>query len=119
MGPGMRIALRWTSPRPFGIGTAREVVLPLRAATVRERFFRWDEGKGYSFYVEQMNRPGVRRFAEDYVDRAARHRIAVHLDDRHRTGAAAARVMALTGPVNRVAFGRTAAAAEKYFAQHP
>ena len=35
--------------------------------TVRERFFRWDEGdSGYSFYVESANRPGIRRFAEDY-----------------------------------------------------
>ena len=30
MGPGIRIGLRWTSPRPFGIGTTREVRLPLR-----------------------------------------------------------------------------------------
>jgi hypothetical protein len=59
--------LTWTSPRPFGVGTTREVVLPLGLMTVRERFFRWDEGAGYSFYVESTNRPVVERFAEDYV----------------------------------------------------
>jgi len=34
---------------------------------LRESFFRWDEGKGYSFYAEAVNRPGLRRFAEDYL----------------------------------------------------
>src|SRR5690348_9861094 len=42
-GLGVR-RLTWTTPRPFGVGTTREVVLPLGSMTVRERFFRWDEG---------------------------------------------------------------------------
>lgn len=59
-------SLRWTSPRPFGVGTTREVVLPLRAMTIREEFTRWDEGRGYAFYVREANRPGLRSFAENY-----------------------------------------------------
>ena len=64
MPPGMKLGVRWTSPRPFGIGTTREVTLPGKVITVRERFFRWDEGEGYSFFVEEANRPGLRRLTE-------------------------------------------------------
>jgi len=67
LGRGLYLDLHWTSPRPFGTGTTRQVTLPLRLCTLRESFFRWDEGKGYSFYAEAVNRPGLRRFAEDYV----------------------------------------------------
>ncbi len=66
MGPGLGLHLRWTSPRPFGVGTTRDVTLPLRSVTLRERFFRWDPGYGYSFYAEQANRPGLEAFAENY-----------------------------------------------------
>lgn len=59
-------SLRWTSPRPFGVGTTREVVLPLGAMILREEFLRWDEGHGYSFFVTEANRPGFRTFAENY-----------------------------------------------------
>ena len=64
-------SLRWTSPRPFGVGSTREVTIVLHAATVQEEFFRWDEGRGYSFCAVQSNRPGLRRFAEDYQISAA------------------------------------------------
>lgn len=57
-------ALTWTSPRPFGVGTTRSV--SLGPAQVHERFFRWDEGSGYGFYVYESNAPLFRRFAEDY-----------------------------------------------------
>src|ERR1700712_5543562 len=48
-------SLTWTSPRPFGVGTTREVALPVGTATVRERFVHWDEGYRYSFYAYEMN----------------------------------------------------------------
>jgi Polyketide cyclase / dehydrase and lipid transport len=41
--------LNWLSPRPFGVGTTREVVLAPGLVRVHERYFRWDEGRGYSF----------------------------------------------------------------------
>jgi Polyketide cyclase / dehydrase and lipid transport len=56
----------WTSPRPFGVGTTREVAAPA-LARVRERFFRWDEGSGYSFWVYESTLRFFTRFAEDYV----------------------------------------------------
>ena len=59
--------LEWTSPRPLGVGSTREVTLPGRAMTVRERFFRWDEGHRKTFYVTEADRPLLRRFGEDYM----------------------------------------------------
>lgn len=111
--------LTWTSPRPFGVGTTREVVLPLGLMTVRERFFRWDEGKGYSFYVESADRPGLRQFAEDYViepdGEGALFTWTIALQPRGLLGP----VMRVLAPVDRRAFGLLATAAKKHFATHP
>ncbi|MGW3667624.1 SRPBCC family protein [Streptomyces sp. NPDC005141] len=58
--------LRWRSPRPFGVGTVRDVTL-LRVFTVRERFFRWEEEHRYTFSVLAASAPGLRRAAEDWI----------------------------------------------------
>ncbi|MEU2451173.1 SRPBCC family protein [Streptomyces sp. NPDC012765] len=58
--------LKWNSPRPFGVGAARDVTV-LKFLTVRERFFRWDEGHRYTFSVYEASRPGLRRAAEDWT----------------------------------------------------
>jgi carbon monoxide dehydrogenase subunit G len=117
-GLGVR-RLTWTSPRPFGVGTTREVVLPLGAMTIRERFFRWDEGKGYSFYVESANRPGLKQFAEDYVVEAdgdgALLTWTIAIEPKRQL----APLMKVLGPVNKRAFGQFAKGAKKYFAEHP
>ena len=57
--------LRWTSPRPFGVGTTREVTM-LRLITARERYYRWDEGRRKTFTGVQASVRGLRRLAEDY-----------------------------------------------------
>ena len=57
---------RWTTPRPHGVGTVREVTIG-GVVTVRELFHRWDEGHRMTFDVVASTRPGIRRFAEDYV----------------------------------------------------
>ena len=58
--------LRWTSPRPFSVGTTREVTI-LRLLTARERYYRWEEGRRNTFTAVQTSIPMVRRLAEDYV----------------------------------------------------
>jgi hypothetical protein len=58
--------LRWTTPRPFGVGTTRDVTI-LRVVTARERYYRWDEGRRKSFAATEVSAPGLRRLAEDYV----------------------------------------------------
>ena len=109
--------LTWTSPRPFGVGTTREVVLPLGAMTVREEFFRWDEGKGYSFYVAEANRPLVDQFAEDYVIEpdgdGSVFTWTIALEPRR----ALLPVMRVAAPLNKIAFGQVPRAAKKYFAR--
>jgi len=58
--------LRWTTPRPFSVGTTREITL-LRFITARERYYRWDEGRRKTFTGLALTVPGVRRLVEDYV----------------------------------------------------
>ena len=64
-GPSIK-KVTWTSPRPYGVGTTRDVVAP-GGSTMRERYFRWDEGKSHAFYVYESTIPILRRFAEDYI----------------------------------------------------
>src|SRR5262245_17626685 len=57
----------WTSPRPFGVGTTREVQ-PLGGPRVKERYYRWDdERRSHAFYVYEATMPLFNRFAEDYI----------------------------------------------------
>jgi Polyketide cyclase / dehydrase and lipid transport len=57
----------WTSPRPFGVGTTREVKALWGANVLREHYFRWEEGHRHSFYVEESSGPLFRALAEDYL----------------------------------------------------
>lgn len=57
----------WTSPRPFGVGTTRAVKALWGASLLRERYFRWEEGRRHSFAVEETTNPMIRRLAEDYL----------------------------------------------------
>jgi hypothetical protein len=114
---GLRVPrLTWTSPRPFGVDTTREVVLPLSAMTVRERFFRWDEGKGYSFYVYEANRPLVDRFAEDYVVEPDGDGALLTWTIAFQTKPALRSVAKLLDPLNRRGFQLFGRAAKQHFA---
>ena len=107
-------SLTWTSPRPFGTGTTREVALgPTR---VRERFFRWDEGSSHSFYVYEANVPIFRRFAEDY-------RVQPDGDGTRFTWLVAIEPVGVLrlpfkalAPFLKASFGRMADEGQKYFA---
>jgi hypothetical protein len=59
------LSSRWTSARPFGVGTTREVTV-LGALKVQERYFVWEEGARKAFYGTSMNLPLFSRLAEDY-----------------------------------------------------
>jgi len=58
---------RWTSARPFGVGTTRTARVLGGAITIDERFFRWDEGRRKSFTTLKASVPSYRRLGEDYV----------------------------------------------------
>jgi hypothetical protein len=57
----------WTSPRPLGVGTTREVNALWGANLLREHYFRWEEGRRHSFYLVESTAPLAKRFAEDYL----------------------------------------------------
>jgi len=110
--------LKWLSPRPFGIGTERELVLAPGLSRVRERFFRWDEGRRYSFAAYQANSPLLRRFAEDYVVETdggdgTLFSWTVGLEPK---GPLSLPFRALN-PVLKTAFGRMATDGQRYFAK--
>lgn len=113
-------SLTWTSPRPFGVGTTREVVLAPGLARVRERFFRWDEGRGYSFAAVEANLPVFKTFAEDYVvephgadGASTRFTWTVAIEPK----SAFALPFKALAPVLKLAFGRMAADGERHFAR--
>jgi hypothetical protein len=91
--------LRWGAP-PFGVGTVREVTLA-GVFTVRERFFRWDEGRRYTFSVLEASLPGLRRAAEDWVIKptSSGSRLAWTLALEARP--LAAPLISLSGPIIR------------------
>jgi hypothetical protein len=112
-------SLEWTSPRPFGVGTTRTVVLPGKAMALRERFFRWEEGQRTSFYLAESNRPLLRRLAEDYLvektSAGSRFTWTIALEPAARTGA----LLRRTSPVNALMFRAVPIRAKSYFARHP
>lgn len=111
--------VEWTSPRPYAVGTTREVTLVASAIRVRERFFRWEEGSRYSFHGYEANRPVLRRLAEDYVVEAdgtgSLLTWTVAIDPAPKL----APVMKVLAPVNRLPFADLARGAKRYFAKHP
>nr|WSZ13537.1 SRPBCC family protein [Streptomyces canus] len=58
--------LTYTSPRPFGVGTTREVET-YAGLGLRERFYRWDEGHRKSFTVVENTHNVFRSLVEDYI----------------------------------------------------
>lgn len=61
------VSVRWTSERPFGVGTTRQGKVLGGTMKVQERFFVWEEGHRHAFYVTEANAPTFKRAAEDYV----------------------------------------------------
>jgi hypothetical protein len=59
--------VRWTSARPFGVGTTREVKALWGANMLREHYFLWEEGRRHSFYAVESSGPLFRALAEDYL----------------------------------------------------
>lgn len=107
----------WTSPRPFGVGTTRDVTGP-GGATMRERFFRWEEGHRKSFAVYESTLPIFKRFAEDYIvepdgnDTLFTWVLAIEPKN------ALALPMKVLAPAVRAAFGRIPRDGQRYWAKH-
>jgi hypothetical protein len=112
-------SIEWTSPRPFGIGTTRTVVLPAKAITIHEYFFRWEEGHRFSFYGVDANVSLFSKFAEDYIvepsGAGTTFTWSFALEGTPKTRLA----MKAMSPANHLNFRTMAHGARGYFAKHP
>jgi hypothetical protein len=61
------LSIRWTSPRPFGVGTTRQAKVLGGVLTGQEHFFLWQDGHRYAFYFTIANLPVFTSVAEDYA----------------------------------------------------
>ncbi|MEM9730317.1 MAG: SRPBCC family protein [Myxococcota bacterium] len=55
----------WTSPKPFEVGTTRDVHL-MGGLVGHERFFAWERNRCMGFYFVGTNKPAVAAFGEYY-----------------------------------------------------
>ncbi|GFG54185.1 MxaD family protein [Mycolicibacterium agri] len=113
-GPAVK-ELSWTSPRPFGVGTTREVVA-LGGARMRERYFRWEDGSRHSFACYESSLPLFNRFAEDYLiepDGADTLFTWVVAIEPKRAAALAVKLLA---PAAKAGFGRMPRDGQRYWA---
>ena len=60
-------SITWTSPRPFAVGTTRQVKALFGLMTSDEQYFIWEEGHRQAFYFTGSNLPLFKAFAEDYI----------------------------------------------------
>jgi len=58
--------VRWLSPRPLRAGAVRRLRLA-RSVILDEEFYRWDDRRRATFYVQSASRPLLRALAEDFV----------------------------------------------------
>ena len=105
----------WTSPRPFSAGTTREAVV---GGSLRERYFRWDEGHSNAFYVYEASLPFFKRFAEDYVvepdGSGTLFTWTVAIEPKN----ALSLPLKVLAPVMKPALGLIPSAGQRYFAKH-
>ena len=115
-GPTIR-KVTWTSPRPFGVGTTREVVV-LGGGTGRERYYRWDEGHSHAFYIYESSLPLFKRFAEDYVvkpdgaETLFTWTVAIEPKNAFRLP------LKVLAPVLKAGLGQIPSGGQRYFAKH-
>jgi uncharacterized protein YndB with AHSA1/START domain len=108
--------LTWTSPRPFGVGTTREV-LPSGGPRVHERYFRWDEGHSHAFYVYESSLPLFRRFAEDYIVEPDGAETVFTWTMAFEPKGALALPFKVLAPAMKAGFGRIPSGGQRYFAK--
>jgi Polyketide cyclase / dehydrase and lipid transport len=103
----------WTSPKPFGVGTTRNV--SLGAMKVSEHFFIWEQNKRFSFYFTETNLPFVKALVEDYQ---------LEIIDKNTTrfiytvAYEPSLLLKLSGPIGKSALRKNFGGAAKSFAKY-
>jgi hypothetical protein len=107
----------WTSPRPFGVGTTREVAPPV-GPRMRERYFLWEEGRRHAFAAYESTASLFTRFAEDYLVEpdgdATLFTWVVALEPKSRL----ALPVRLLAPVIKATFGKMPSDGQRYWAEN-
>lgn len=57
--------MEWTSPRPFGVGTTRTVVMQ-GGIEGYEKFIAWEQGRRMAFTFTACSKPIIEKLMEDY-----------------------------------------------------
>jgi hypothetical protein len=110
-------SVTWTSPRPFGVGTTREVAPPV-GPRMRERYFLWEEGRRHAFGVYESTAQLFKRFAEDYLvepdgdDTLFTWVLALEPRDK------AALPVKVLAPIIKAVFGKMPSDGQRYWAKH-
>lgn len=55
----------WTSPKPFGVGTTRDIVG--RGSRISEEFIAWEAPRRIAFFFSEGDSPVFAAFAEEYT----------------------------------------------------
>jgi hypothetical protein len=92
--------VKWTSNKPYGVGTTRTVWMTL--VTLDEHFFRWEQDRRCSFYLTGHSMPLAHSLAEDYLleelaPGKTRFTYTVAMEPRL--------AVAMGGPISRMYFG--------------
>jgi carbon monoxide dehydrogenase subunit G len=115
-GPTLK-SVTWTSPRPFGVGTTREVAPPV-GPRMRERYFLWEEGRRHSFAVYESTAALFTRFAEDYLVEPDGNDTLFTWTLAIEPRSALALPVKLLAPAIKAAFGRMPSDGQRYWASH-
>ena len=61
-------SVTWTSPKPFGVGTTRDITLgpTRRPAVISEEFYLWEDGVVMGFFFASGALPVFDAFAEEW-----------------------------------------------------
>jgi hypothetical protein len=110
--------VNWTTPRPFGVGTTREVVAA-GGAVMRERFFIWNEGSRHAFWAYESSLPFFTRFAEDYVVEPDGDATLFTWTLAMEPKGALTLPLKFLAPAVKAAFGRIPSDGQRYWAKHP
>ena len=108
----------WTSPRPFGVGTTREVTAP-GGSVMRERFFQWEDGPQQVVLRLRVAHcrcssasPSTTSSSRPATETLFTWTLAIE------PKAAFALPVKVLAPVLKAGFGRIPAGGQKYFATH-
>lgn len=113
------VRVEWTSPFPLAAGSTRTVRM-LGGITAWEEFLVWEPGRRMAFRFDEVSRPVVRAFAEDYrVTDVGLGQSRIDWTLAMTPAGPAARSLGLAGPAVGFGIRDTLRRLKRYLAAHP